>query len=37
MGSHVATDKDTLMRLNPDVIFIGGGLIPVREDFRKKP
>ncbi len=38
IGSHVAMDKETLLKLNPDVIFVdGGGLILVMEDFRKKP
>jgi iron complex transport system substrate-binding protein len=38
MGSHVFMDKETLLKLNPDVIFIdGGGLILVAEDYRKKP
>jgi iron complex transport system substrate-binding protein len=38
IGSHVTMDKETLLKLNPDVIFIdGGGLILVVEDYRKKP
>jgi len=38
MGSHVFIDKEGLLRLNPDVIFIdGGGLALVQDDFRKKP
>jgi len=38
IGSHVVMDKETLLRLNPDIIFIdGGGLLLVMEDFRKKP
>ncbi|WP_373499796.1 iron ABC transporter substrate-binding protein [Desulfococcus sp.] len=38
IGSHVFVDKETLLRLNPDVIFIdGGGLALVAEDFRRKP
>jgi iron complex transport system substrate-binding protein len=38
IGSHVFMDKEGLLKLNPDVIFIdGGGLTLVREDFRKKP
>jgi iron complex transport system substrate-binding protein len=38
IGSHVAMDKETLLKLNPDVIFIdGSGLVLVREDYRKKP
>ncbi|MEE4359016.1 MAG: iron ABC transporter substrate-binding protein [Desulfococcaceae bacterium] len=38
IGSHVFADKESLLRLNPDVIFIdGGGLALVTADFRKKP
>jgi iron complex transport system substrate-binding protein len=38
IGSHVFMDKEGLLKLNPDVIFIdGGGLTLVKEDFRKKP
>lgn len=38
IGSHVAMDKEILLKLNPDVVFIdGGGLSCVREDYRKKP
>jgi iron complex transport system substrate-binding protein len=38
IGSHVFMDKETLLRLNPDIIFLDGvGLILVAEDFRKKP
>ncbi|SLM31906.1 conserved exported hypothetical protein [Desulfamplus magnetovallimortis] len=38
IGSHVFADKEILLGLNPDVIFIdGGGLAMVTEDFRKKP
>jgi iron complex transport system substrate-binding protein len=38
IGSHVFMDKEGLLRLNPDVIFIdGGGLALVQDDFRKKP
>lgn len=38
MGSHVAMDKETILSLNPDFIFIdGGGLMLVTEDYRKKP
>lgn len=38
IGSHVFVDKETLLGLNPDIIFIdGGGLALVAEDFRKKP
>jgi iron complex transport system substrate-binding protein len=37
IGSHVAMDKETLLKLNPDTIFIdGGGLALVAEDYRKK-
>ena len=37
IGSHVFVDKETLLRLNPDVIFIdSGNLILVEEDYRKK-
>jgi iron complex transport system substrate-binding protein len=38
IGSHVLMDKETLLKLNPDIIFIdGGGLSLVEEDYRKKP
>ncbi len=38
IGSHVAMDKESLLKLNPDVIFIdGGGWLLVTEDYRKKP
>ncbi len=38
MGSHVIMEKEMLLKLNPDVIFIdGGGLIIVMEDYHKKP
>ena len=38
IDSHVFMDKEQLLKLNPDVIFIdGGGLALVQEDFRKKP
>jgi iron complex transport system substrate-binding protein len=37
VGSHVFVDKETLLKLDPDVIFIdGGGLALVAEDYRKK-
>jgi len=37
-GSHVFMDKEMLLKLNPEVIFIdGGGLDLTREDYRKKP
>ena len=36
-GSHVIVGKETLLKLNPDVIFIdGGGAILVEQDCRKK-
>ena len=36
--SHCFMDKEHLLKLNPDVIFIdGGGFALVQEDFRKKP
>jgi iron complex transport system substrate-binding protein len=38
IGSHVAMDKELLLQLNPDIIFIDdGGLALVKEDYRKKP
>lgn len=38
IGSHVDMDKEMLLKLNPDVIFIdSGGLSLMREDYRKKP
>ena len=38
VGSHVMMDKEILLRLDPDVIFIdGGGLALVAEDYRRKP
>jgi iron complex transport system substrate-binding protein len=38
IGSHVFMDKEDILKLNPDVIFIdGGGLTLVQEDFHKKP
>ena len=37
-GSHVFMDRETLLSVNPDVIFIdAGGLALITEDFRKKP
>ncbi|WP_218188223.1 iron ABC transporter substrate-binding protein [Desulfosarcina cetonica] len=37
-GSHVVVDKEALLGLDPDVIFIdGGGLALVAEDHAKKP
>ena len=36
-GSHVIVGKETLLKLNPDVIFIdGGGASLVAQDYRKK-
>lgn len=36
-GSHTFVDKETLLRLNPDIIFIdGGGLVLVQDDYTKK-
>lgn len=38
VGSHVFMDKEMLLKLNPDVIFIdGGGLDLTKVDFQKKP
>ena len=38
VGSHVMMDKEILLGLDPDVIFIdGGGLDLVKADYRKKP
>lgn len=38
IGSHVFMDKETLLKLNPDIVFIdGGGFHLVAEDYRKKP
>lgn len=38
IGSHVVMDRETLLKLNPDVVFVdGSGEILVREDYRKKP
>jgi len=38
IGSHVFVDKEILLSLDPEVIFIdGGGLELVAQDFRKKP
>lgn len=37
-GSHAFVDKETLLSLNPDIIFIdGGGLVLVQDDYAKKP
>ena len=37
IGDHVLVDKETLLKLSPDIIFIdGGGLTLVDEDYRKK-
>lgn len=36
-GSHAFVDKETLLRLNPDIIFIdGGGLVLVQDDYAEK-
>lgn len=38
IGSHVFVDKEVLLGLDPDVIFIdGAGLALVAEDYRKRP
>lgn len=38
IGSHVFMDKEMLLKIDPEVIFIdGGGLALVAGDFRKKP
>ena len=38
VGSHVTVDKETLLRLNPDFLFIdGGGSMIVAEDYRTHP
>ena len=37
-GSHTFVDREILLRLNPDVIFIdGGGLALVKDDYAKQP
>lgn len=37
-GSHVFMDREALLSVNPDVIFIdAGGLTLISEDYRKKP
>lgn len=37
-GSHVFIDRETLLKWNPDIIFIdGGGLKPIIEDYNKRP
>lgn len=37
IGSHVFSDKEVILKLNPDVIFIdGGGLELIRQDYLKK-
>lgn len=37
IGDHVLVDKETLLKLDPDIIFIdGGGLALIEEDYRKK-
>lgn len=38
IGGHLFVDKEMLLALNPEVIFVdGGGLALVEEDYRKKP
>jgi len=38
IGSQVFVDKEILLKLDPEVVFIdGGGLALVEEDYRKKP
>lgn len=38
IGSHVFLDKEMLLKLNPDIIFIDdGGLNLIAEDYHKKP
>jgi iron complex transport system substrate-binding protein len=38
VGSHVFSDKEVILKLNPDVIFLdGGGLDLIRQDYQKKP
>jgi len=38
IGSHVFLDKEMLLKLNPDIIFIdSGGLLLVAEDYYRKP
>jgi len=37
-GTHVFMDKETLLKINPDVIFVdGGGLAMTELDYRKSP
>lgn len=37
VGSHVVMNKEMLLKLNPDIIFIdGGGMNLVKADYRKK-
>jgi len=37
IGDHVLVDKETLLKLDPDIIFIdGGGLALIEEDYKKK-
>jgi iron complex transport system substrate-binding protein len=37
IGDHVLVDKETLLKLDPEIIFIdGGGLALIEEDYRKK-
>ena len=38
VGSHVFVDKETLLKLDPDIVFIdGGGYTLVAQDYRKNP
>lgn len=38
IGTHLFLDSETVLEMNPDIIFIdGGGLALVTEDFFKKP
>jgi iron complex transport system substrate-binding protein len=38
VGSHVFVDKETLLKLNPDIVFIdGGGVALLKEDIAKHP
>jgi iron complex transport system substrate-binding protein len=37
-GTHVFMDKEKILHLNPDIVFLdGGGLALVKEDYDKKP
>ena len=38
VGSHVFMDKEILLKLNPDIIFIDSAGLPLlKEDYKKKP